>query len=489
MSWKKNVLGYLTWFLYTLMTGVLLIGAVGTLCREAGLSAGLGYVASAASAAVSGAAVFGVRRISPRLLAWKEKGAGLFFVLEAAAVLAFLAAGVLLRARQIGDVQPSSVYYDMAEVVAGRKMPQIVHGAVHFYVQLLHLLFTMVGNQYMAGIWLQIVLQTAAFLGLFFVLRRLYGGVAALTVFGFGMLGPFMRGSCMVLSPEILYFCIFAAAFACTVRISRGKLNPVAFLFTGILSAFCIYVDVAGVLVLLLACWTVFGRRDTETGRGRRAAALGLCLAGALLGLMACVSVDALVSGKTLQGVVRAWVLLYEPGKFTLPFAVAGQSSLLESLILAVMLALGIFSFWCDRQEERISYYTAAVCLVIAAACAGIPAEEMPGFYYLYLYCAVLAGLGVSSMFAGRRAEAGQEARETVKEERQEENCPETENPEEGGESSQRESSGDKQIKYLENPLPLPRKHVKREMDYLLQAVPENDDFDHPVCQDDDFDI
>ena len=45
------------------------------------------------------------------------------------------------------------------------------------------------------------------------------------------------------------------------------------------------------------------------------------------------------------------------------------------------------------------------------------------------------------------------------------------------------------QVRFLENPLPLPKKHVKRVMDYSLSSVSQEDDFDYPVAEDDDFDI
>ena len=45
------------------------------------------------------------------------------------------------------------------------------------------------------------------------------------------------------------------------------------------------------------------------------------------------------------------------------------------------------------------------------------------------------------------------------------------------------------QVRFLENPLPLPKKHVKRVMDYSLSSVSQEDDFDYLVADDDDFDI
>lgn len=44
-------------------------------------------------------------------------------------------------------------------------------------------------------------------------------------------------------------------------------------------------------------------------------------------------------------------------------------------------------------------------------------------------------------------------------------------------------------IKYLENPLPLPKKSQKKKSDYPISDVPENDDYDYAVSDDDDFDF
>nr|WP_305142054.1 hypothetical protein [uncultured Acetatifactor sp.] len=43
-------------------------------------------------------------------------------------------------------------------------------------------------------------------------------------------------------------------------------------------------------------------------------------------------------------------------------------------------------------------------------------------------------------------------------------------------------------VHFLENPLPVPKKHVKRVMDYPLRSALE-DDFDFTVAEEDDFDI
>lgn len=46
-----------------------------------------------------------------------------------------------------------------------------------------------------------------------------------------------------------------------------------------------------------------------------------------------------------------------------------------------------------------------------------------------------------------------------------------------------------KAIKYIENPLPLPKKHVKRELDYQYQVPEDKMKFDVEIPYGDDFDI
>ena len=45
-----------------------------------------------------------------------------------------------------------------------------------------------------------------------------------------------------------------------------------------------------------------------------------------------------------------------------------------------------------------------------------------------------------------------------------------------------------KKVQYIENPLPLPKKHIKHVMDYSLKEMPDEDDFDLDIGDEDDFD-
>ena len=82
-------------------------------------------------------------------------------------------------------------------------------------------------------------------------------------------------------------------------------------------------------------------------------------------------------------------------------------------------------------------------------------------------------------------AEAGQ-ARSWPEPERAESGQPGQKQP---AEAAQEAAQADRQVRFLENPLPLPKKHVKRVMDYSLPSGAQDDDFDYPVAEGDDFDV
>jgi hypothetical protein len=492
MSWSKNVFCYVMWFLYTLLTGIALAGVGGVLCGRAGVQTYWGILFAILILAVTGGIAWLFRRFGAVLSLWGKKRPGGTFALECVLAAGLLILGGLFRIWGMEGAAGGEEYYEIAKVVAGGEIPQIVHGAVYFYVQLLHGAFRLLGNRYIVGIWLQIVLQLAGSLGLFLTVRKKCGAVTALVTLGFCMCGPYMIGRALVLSPEILYFVLIAAAAAVTVSGYQDRLLPVAFLFIGILAALCAYLDVAGWLLLPAAVFVIFAGCREENPSGKRAAAILLCVVGAVLGMMICIFTDAFFSGKSFQGVVKAWLLLYKPDGFGLPASVGGADSWTESFLLFTGMAFGVFSFWYDREKEHISVYTVLIIAVALASCFGIFTEEMPGFYALYLLLALSAGQGIGQCFWGKAAAKVQEEGMplgAVAEEQDSLQILDMDGEDSGKLQTGGTESERNPVRYLENPLPLPKKHVKRVMDYPLKEEAIGDDFDYPIAENDDFDI
>lgn len=51
------------------------------------------------------------------------------------------------------------------------------------------------------------------------------------------------------------------------------------------------------------------------------------------------------------------------------------------------------------------------------------------------------------------------------------------------------EGREEEKIRLIENPLPLPKKHVKKTMDYRIDVTEEQMKYDMEVREDDDFDL
>lgn len=500
MSWKKNVFSYVTWIVYTLITGTVLVSLGSMFCVQAGFAAGYGILASALYMGVVGGITFLLYKGAAMRRAFAEKNRTALLAVESVLVAGLFVLGCFLRVWNMGEAEETSVYFEMAEVVAGQSIPQTVHGAVYFYVRLLHCAFLLLGNQYAVGIWLQIWLQLVASLVLYFVMRKLSGVISAFSVFAFCMCAPYMLQNALVLSPGMLYFLLLGIAAGLTLWLCGNGLRFPAFVFAGILAAFCCYIDIGGGLLLFLAAGAAFSQQAGDIALGKRLAAVGICLLSAVPGFLVFIWADAFMSGKAFWKVAGAWFELYQPEGFQLPFTIGVTGSVWESFVLFGVMAFGVFSFWCDKKRDYHSIYVAAACIIMLAACFGIYTEEMPGHYTLYLMFVILAGIGLKSCICSDALPEKDFTENTaaVTEEKKE-FCPGRENgvrtePQRHAEGWEREepeeSAGkeEKNIRYLENPLPLPKKHVKRVLDYSID-VSNDDDYDYPIKENDDFDV
>lgn len=468
---RTNVKGvrYLLWFVYALLT----VAATMLLLREATGGTAAGLLGTAAVLAGAGVLAFLLHWMAGRILRSDRERQPIQSVAEAAIAVVLLALGVVLRVRQMDGMGQLEAYFEMAEVAPGKTIPQLVHGAVYFYVQLLHGVFYFLGNKFAAGIWLQIVLQLSGALVLYVVLRKLSGHLAALIVLAFLTCSPYMVQNAMLLSPEPLFLLLCALVLAVTATACGGALFPAAFFLYGLLIGAVSFLDVGGLLLFLPVLALALERREPETKGSSKAAAALLGIAGGVAGFGACVSADAWLSGKKIAGIVGAWRKLYRAGHFAIPVGVEDTSCMWEWYVLCGLLVLGIFSFWCDRKRDDAGVYTAGLCLALAGCCFGVFTAEMPGEIFVYLLLVLLAGVGAESCLCiqpgaipkTEKKAAGQPAKRKSETAVQ----PAKRKPE----AAERPSKKN----YIENPLPLPKRHERRVLDYDIE-ISDDDDFD-----------
>ncbi len=469
---------YLIWLVYTIMTGCLAVGVTSLLCIRAGLDAywGIFFAALYAMAAAVGTGL--LCRVMSGIASFIDRNRSLFVLLEATLAVTFVVVGFLFRIEGIASASEGENYFLLA---VEQEIPKIVHGAVYLYLQMLRCAFILFGEYFAVGIWMQILLQLTASVILYFVVRRMAGAIAALISLGFCMCAPYMVGHALMLSPEMLYFCFLAAALAMIPIEYIGWRKLFLLFLTGIIIAILGYLDVAGLLLLVPVLGRVWcGREDRFSEKMRRVL---LCMTSLCVGFAGCISVDAFLSGAPIQKVARAWLLLYHPSDFQVPLVVEGMASDLEGIVLLGFMVFGIFSFWRDPEKERMTACIAAAGIVILAGCYGILTPEMSGSFVLYVLFSVLAGVGVGQCCCTASSERTAGAVDDIEIQALEsERSIEPQSMEAG-------SYAEGTVKYIENPLPLPKKHVKRVLEYTRTVASEEEEFDHAVASDDDFDI
>lgn len=496
MSWKKNAISYIMWFLYVLITEALVLTCADELAGKAGLSVYAGVLLAFAFVTLIGVMVLLIRRLLKGYVSVWEKRKLLGLIAEAVLCVSLLAVGLWLRISGLDVVTQSAAYFETAQVTYGQSIPQVVHGAEYMYLQVLHGLFVLVGNHFMAGIWLQIGLQMLAFFALYFVVKRLAGTIAALITLAFGMCAPFFVQYALTLSPEMLYFLLIVLVLAIFMIDYGKKIRPALFLIFGGLAAVMTYLDIAGVFLFLFAAAMPFAIRQEKSVFGKKMAALG-CTVVSYVGIFAgTILVDAILSGKIFGNVLKAWAELYS----FKTYAVSNTPFSVEEIILLGLLVVGIFSFWCHKQEEIISVSMCNVIVLIALSLRFT--EEMPGELYCIMMLVIMAGSFVGQVFAPGKAVVAmaenvvdsdetmmgyEEVPESIEVDVNEKSAVHESVPETVVDETMQEQATPV-IQFIENPLPLPKKHEKKVLDYAVELTDETAEFDIDVADEDDYD-
>lgn len=545
MIWKKNAVSCLMWAVYLLMVGIAMIFTGRAVCDSLGMAPYFELVLPAACLLFTGVLVLCLHRMAVKLDVGEGRaGKGLVW-LERILVLALFAAGILLRVSALrqegltGAAEP--VYLKPAYVSAdGQGIDRSAHGVVYLYVCVLRLCFILLGNKAAVAVWLQIALQMMGVLLLHLAVRKMAGRIPAVIMAAFFLLSPFMVERSLALSPEMLYLLLFSIVLSFLSQGVQFVPGWGFWLVAGVMSAVLCYLDVAGFLLLPLI-WGVIVMKRRDAGRKILQALFG-GIAGLLSGAAGCVLTDAACSREPVSEILSAWIELYRWSGLQLSIKISGFDVMWLIALILCFMAWGVFGFWCGRGVERFTAWIACFCMAVILQFCGIFTEEMNGFCYLFLFSTILAGLGIRESIAVYPAEkktaggkktdgaegAGDEETGTVKDKNAETGNTPEEGSAEAGETSEKESGkvrekseegnmetgemADKEIietekreeekdpeageqpekerkvEFLENPLPLPKKHEKRVMDYRLNSDQNLGGYDIYVADDDDFD-
>ena len=205
MVWKKNFLSVILWAVYFLGISAALMFSVYGVVIEGGLQQS-GVAALMAAGGCAGIVLLFVlcrlaaRRFPVSFCQGNSEAAGL---IEGVLFIALITAGIFLRIVNFDHAGEDAAYYEIAKVTEKSGILEVAHSATYIYLCLLRVLFMIVGNKWLAGIVLQLVLQFVAAFSLYQAVRKSAGTVAGLIFLGMMMLLPtqVMRG--LTYSPQM----------------------------------------------------------------------------------------------------------------------------------------------------------------------------------------------------------------------------------------------------------------------------------------------
>ena len=521
---KKTWLSYLLWLVYALAAVILSASYLST--AGTGLWGANKYavpICGCLGIAAAMAIWFAGRRAAGKLEGRFCQDEYSRKTVEYALTAGILAAFVFYRVYWLGflDVPAKSIYYDMALVKDSGGVPELAHGAAYLYTSVLSTVFSFFGNKASAGLGLQILLQTLSVFLLYYAVKLLSGRAEALCTLAVLAFLPVYMEQIYCLTPETFYFFLFTVSLVAVglckrenEKGKRGKPVHAVFFSIGILIGIMGYLDAAGFVLLLFvggicAEEAATGERGRK-GRNRRREKYKsagnkflFCLFGMLAAFFTCLLWDGMASGSALADIWNTWLGVYgTTGIFHFTFGLG--SNAVSGIVLCFCALLGLVGFWFHKIQKQDIWVLYLVAMTFWNMVSG-EVSCIPSF--LIFGWAVLAGIGIASM--KRNWEGDEAVRALVPElvledmdEAAEEEAVETERITETGKITETEKISEtgkitetdkpeigRKVKLIENPLPLPKKHERREMDFDRIVEWEKMKFDTAVDETDDFDV
>lgn len=401
-----------------------------------------------------------------------------------------------------------SSYYDMALVRAGEQLTPLTHGAGYLYVLCISVVCSFLGNRIMSAVLLEAVIQIISLVLSYLAVRKSAGKLPACVVLMYLSFSAVYVDEMYSIAPDNLVFMLYLIGLLfvityvkdyCKNRFSKPMAICGAVLI-GVVIGILVYLDLRFIVLLVFLIGLFTGKKEHKDGEAVDhtvkvsigAFVVTLVSCAAVLGVI--FQIAALYKDTTFSQEGSAWWELYrQKSSISLTYSrVQEMPDLLVVSLIIMAASFLVFEFYRDNKEQNYMLWILA-CILIAPT---------PMFSYGVLNCtmislfqwSVLAGLGLQNCILGGQAKivqakieeinasvepAAEDSIQTVRETTAALKPVQT-----SGEMQEEEKP-----RFIENPLPLPKKHVKREMDYQYPVADKDMKYDIEVDENDDFDI
>ncbi len=480
MNFKKNAFGFSAWIIYTIIAAGGIFCIVSYFGGPLGINIPMLLVVSCICITTIGILSYMLHDFNDG----KRKSKGLpgkaSKIIEALLFLMVLVGGLMVCFQNIPTEISTTPYYEMAKVDDNQSVVMVVHGASYFYLRFLHMICLLFGNKILIGVYVQIGLYSLSGIVLYFMVKKYAGVVAGIVTFALYFFSSYTQNKLIQLTPDGLYLLLYLLVLYCCVTIMKSrKKTKIKFVLAGVLIACLTYFDITGISVPLFMLPFLNMEKTEENEHTRKGVLLILCCISIIVGLLICFLIDSLLSGKPIDNIFMAWIALFSPNAVTFPVIMTSIESNICVILMFIGIGMGIFSFAFDKRSERISAVTYPVVLLLIFQLVQITTTDMNGSVILYLFLTIWAGIGFAQIFMDN-SNAKYKTEISIGNKPAQESNGDIEDmilKEEDNSIKFDDLVEGENTVYIENPLPLPKKHISKTMDYDIE-VSDEDNFD-----------
>lgn len=523
MIYRRTWFSWVIWFIFAALCIILLtVDGVVWIQHFTGLKGTLLLIAGVAVIPAVACIYWIIRCVAVRIrkkYVWKERTVRIavcvFFLLVLVLGLGLRAGRLhsfiniwdmkdhLRPARALDIVSAQSMeYFNKAVVTEQSNISPTDYGLNDLYVVLLSAVLSFLGNKVTSAVYLQIFLQITSLVLVYAVTRKLARRLPSCVAVAYLACSLCCLDMLTVFSPEWLYFVLYMfgmlAASGFVKRYCADDIQkPLAIcgsVIIGALIGVLAYLDLTGFSLLVVMIIAAVGKKNESEDTAYYNFSKGMNAAVILCSCVSCVAVwhgimyaAAYARGSRFMADItdRLWMCYRYNDSFT-----NIQPYFLDVYLIGLLIAAAsflLFEFFRSGKEQNYMPWI-ILCLVVAPTPLAMSGEHGFVVFSLYIW-AVLAGLGLQNCLFGGRAKVMQAVIEEINTaaERAEQsaNVVQTTETQESGVMDNQTSKP----RFIENPLPLPKKHVAKEMDYQYDVAEKDMKYDLFVSDDDDFDI
>ena len=524
MTYRRTRFSCVLWFIYTLLC-IVLIAADGDVWIQ--YLAGTGNISPMiiyGLLVIPVAALYWIIRSVAtwvrKNLVWKKHAAA---ILECIVFLMIIVGALLIRiiclnyaAAELAAFntmgrsflpESSMKYYDMAVVTENGFSAPMDYGISDLYVMLLSVVLSFLGNREVSAIFLQIILQMIGIILAYASTRKLAGRLSACIAILYLACSKACLNMLGYFGPEWLFFVLYMIGMLILVSFAKSYCDnriPKPLAVTGaaaigVLVGGLTYLDLTAASLLIVILIVAVGKKNRRENLPVRNS-VSVSAMVIWLSFLACAAVwfGAMAAVSHIGGTEIADDIRNRVGAcFYNSFFFSGQRPYTYDIYmigaLIVPASFLVFEYFRGGKEQNYMPWI-LLCLLAAPTPLTVYGEHGFGILSLYIW-AVLAGLGLQNAIFGGSAKIMKTMIEEIN--------MAVKKTEETGQIKQIADTGtamgipkEKKMEnqttkpqYIENPLPLPKKHEKKDMDYQYDVEEKDMKYDIEVPLYDDFDV